>query len=437
MPKNAADIKLAPHSGLRLPFPEPGKIHSILILGNTIGMWGYPGEEMNMSRLDRYDAERFAWMFQCVREQCTIEILGEKEEEDYYGEFFRGLRDRYGIRCKVHFIPMKEEKNAGYEKKLNEYIEEMKNTGKKRFDYAIMNPPYANHIGERLLVKTLEISNRVITIQPAAWLFGKRQNKNITKYADANGMEIKTISAIEGMKLFENAAFNSDLGIAYFGGNTGIIHNGKRYKQCSDISIISDDPLLLEFKAIRDKILAECDGNLESHLHREPNTKGYTSVPFEYNPDPEWRCLRMKVFAGNAGKDDFFTCVARDKKEIDRRIGTYKELSQEIVIDRARGVDNEKKTLEYYYAFDNKQYVYNLVNYMQTDFVRGILYLVKRTLNMDKGELRSIPWFDFTDPVFSKTPKEIDDYLFAKYNISNEIRKHLKELLPDYYGIRR
>ena len=47
-----------------------------------------------------------------------------------------------------------------------------------------------------------------------------------------------------------------------------------------------------------------------------------------------------------------------------------------------------------------------------------------------------LPWFDFSDKHFSKSPKEIDDYLFSKYNISNEIRKHIEEILPDYYNIR-
>lgn len=437
MGKNVADIKLTANSGIELPLPNPKDVKKVLILGNTIGFFGYPGEGCNISSIHGEDAKRFAWMYNCALLGVEIEILGEIEEFEYYSDLFQKIKERYGLEADATFVEMK--KNEDYDTALETYIDEMEDTGKKRFDFAIMNPPYANHIGERLLVKTLEVSSRVITIQPAAWLFGKRQNKNITKYADANGMEIKTISAIEGMKLFENAAFNSDLGIAYFGGNNGVIHNGKRYAKCSDISIISDDPLLLEFKAIKDKILAECDGNLESHLHREPNTKCYTAVPFEYNPDPEWRCLRMKAFAGNAGKDDFFTCVARDKKEIDRRIGTYKELSQETDVMKAKGEKYvyEKKTLEYYYAFASVQDIYNLVNYMQSDFVRGCLYIIKRTLSLDKGELRSIPWFDFTDPVFSKTPKEIDDYLFAKYGISNEIRKHLEELLPDYYGIRK
>ena len=56
---------------------------------------------------------------------------------------------------------------------------------------------------------------------------------------------------------------------------------------------------------------------------------------------------------------------------------------------------------------------------------------------INNPHLTHIPWFDFSDPVFSKSPSEIDDYLFAKYNISREIRKHIENLLPDYYSIRK
>ena len=53
------------------------------------------------------------------------------------------------------------------------------------------------------------------------------------------------------------------------------------------------------------------------------------------------------------------------------------------------------------------------------------------------GALSLIPWFDFSDFHFSKSPREIDNWLFKKYNISNEIRKHIEEILTDYYGIRK
>jgi hypothetical protein len=71
--------------------------------------------------------------------------------------------------------------------------------------------------------------------------------------------------------------------------------------------------------------------------------------------------------------------------------------------------------------------------------------LNKTTQNIIGGALKTIPWFDFSDPVFSKSPAEIDDYLFVKYIpevdektgiTRDEIRKHIEKILPDYYNIR-
>ena len=93
--------------------------------------------------------------------------------------------------------------------------------------------------------------------------------------------------------------------------------------------------------------------------------------------------------------------------------------------------------LKYYIPFTNQQTAMNIINYIQTDFCRGCLYLIQTSPELGRGECKCIPYFDFSDTVFSKTPSEIDDYLFAKYNISNEIRKHIEKLLPDYYNIRK
>ena len=56
---------------------------------------------------------------------------------------------------------------------------------------------------------------------------------------------------------------------------------------------------------------------------------------------------------------------------------------------------------------------------------------------MGGGELEYIPWQDFSDPIFQKPSAEIDDYLFSKYNIRKEVRDHIEEVIPDYYGIRK
>lgn len=61
------------------------------------------------------------------------------------------------------------------------------------------------------------------------------------------------------------------------------------------------------------------------------------------------------------------------------------------------------------------------------------MLLIKKDINV---YWKNIPWFDFSDSHFNQEPKKIDDWLFKKYNISDDIRKHIEEILPDYYGIR-
>jgi hypothetical protein len=46
-----------------------------------------------------------------------------------------------------------------------------------------------------------------------------------------------------------------------------------------------------------------------------------------------------------------------------------------------------------------------------------------------------IPWFNFNDSIFNSSPEDIDNALFKKYNISQDIINHILELLPNYYNL--
>ena len=99
-------------------------------------------------------------------------------------------------------------------------------------------------------------------------------------------------------------------------------------------------------------------------------------------------------------------------------------------------VEKGNQFLKYYIPFNNNQDVKNLNNYIQTDFCRICLYLIQTSYELGGGECKFIPYFDFSKSIFSKEPSEIDDYLFNNYRISQEIRKHIEEILPDSYNIR-
>ena len=297
------------------------------------------------------------------------------------------------------------------------------NNGKK-IDFILMNPPYDNGLGNRFLEKVFNIGHKIVTVQPLSWLTSKKQKTSITNYV--NNFDTY-IDIINGINEFD-AGIAGEMGIQYFDTTTtGKLHiYNKEFDKCEDVKLWSYDSLLEQF--------VKTIGNIKNSLwdnikHNKPYGRGY-----EENPNDNWWCIKIQQIRGHVqnSKDrfspDFFTLISNNSDFIKSVSGQYKYIK-----DKA----SRTGKVEFgYFAFSTENELNNFINYLKTDFVRACLMLTKRNTNLFRGELKYIPWFDFSDNIFSKSPKEIDDYLFKKYNISDEIRKHIEEILPDYYNIR-
>ena len=191
--------------------------------------------------------------------------------------------------------------------------------------------------------------------------------------------------------------------------------DGKEYERCSEISQFSNDDLLIEFKSIVEKLSKK--DNVMKHIKDRSKDKHFTKFYVSYE-NPESYCLRFVPFAGSGSigktKLNFYQLI--NPNTILK--GLYKNLC-----------NNNKFKL--YIVFKDEDETNNFINFSKTIFCMGCLYLKKHTLNLYADETSLIPWFDFSNPIFSKSPAEIDDYLFDKFNISDEIRQHIEELLPD------
>lgn len=307
----------------------------------------------------------------------------------------------------------------------NEEILEM-NNGKK-FDIILSNPPYNNGLGNTFLEKYLHIGNKIITIQPLSWLIAKQQKQKITKIIDKN-CDVY-IDQLNGIKEFTDAGLIGDIAIQYI--NTQLKGKiriyGKEYDKCSDIKQWSSNDSLETFIGHLGEVNNSLWDNIKGTTHWD---KGYES-----NPNNEWWCIKIQKIRGNVNRNknekqspDFYTLISNNEEFIKLNKGQYKKLKE---------TPNKRGNLDFlYFAFNTEQELNNFIRYIKTDFVRACLMLVKNGANLHRGEMRYIPWFDFSDELFTKSPKEIDDWLFKKYNISNEIRKHIEEILPDYYNIR-
>ena len=301
------------------------------------------------------------------------------------------------------------------------------NNGKK-FDVVLMNPPYNNGLHESFLNKVLDIAKECVSIQPDSYLY-KGKNGN-TKIKNKLSQVYTNIENIDANKYFDGG-FQNRIAILHTSENLQktIIINGNVIRDLNNISMHFQNKLLMEFdKIVKPLMNNNCGekwkGTLGSHYKDR----------VEYNENEKSWCVQCVLLRGHIstktkdGKDkDFYTCITNNEKLIESQfIGQYKDLIK--IKDK-----HDKLKLQYYFAFNTEDEARNFINYIKTDFVRTCLYLKKKDMNVTWNY---IPWFDFSDNIFSKSPKEIDDYLFKKYNISDKIRKHIEEILPDYYNIR-
>ena len=299
------------------------------------------------------------------------------------------------------------------------------NKGKK-IDIILSNPPYNNGLGNKFLEKYLHIGNKIITIQPLSWLIAKRQKQKITNKIDKQYCEIETVN---GNAYFDAGLF-ADVSINYVDSKKShkLIFDNKEYNKCSDIKQWSGNDSLETFIEHLGEVNNSLWDNIKSTTHWD---KGYES-----NPNNEWWCIKIPKICGNVSRNknekhspNFYTLISNNEEFIKLNKGQYKKLKE---------TPNKRGNLDFlYFAFNTEQELNNFIRYIKTDFARTCLMLVKNGANLHRGEMRYIPWFDFSDEHFNKSPKEIDDWLFKKYNISDEIRKHIEKILPDYYGIRK
>ena len=78
-----------------------------------------------------------------------------------------------------------------------------------KFDVCIQNPPYDNGLCNKFLVKSFELAEISVSVMPSAWLLGKKQKTNITKWFDKYGGEIEEINGND----YFDAAIGSSLSI--------------------------------------------------------------------------------------------------------------------------------------------------------------------------------------------------------------------------------
>ena len=364
-----------------------------------------------------------------IRKVLNILELDEQnliELEDYNGNGIYDIKD---------FVEAPNEKILKYNKGM-------------KFDVILANPPFDNGLGNNFLSKFFDIcKGEICSVQPSTWLLGKAKTNAINNIKNNINLYYTNIESINGQEYFD-AGISGQMSINYIdmlNKSNDIIFDDKVYSNCNDITLYSNDEFVNIFKKNVTNLYTK--KSLQMYIKYVPGLKSHAyglDLYTENNPDPNWYCVKISAIRGHISsngtkKSDYYTFITNDKKIT--LIDLYKNF-----IHLGNTKQGNKTTFGYYYAFNEKETAVNFLSYLKTDFARLCLYTEKTSTDIVNGCLRYIPWFDFSDPVFSKSPSKIDDYLFAKYIpevdeetgiTRDEIRKHIEKILPDYYNIRK
>ncbi len=274
-----------------------------------------------------------------------------------------------------------------------------------KFDYIVGNPPYdsLSALHQQFFVKAFGLltdDGTIAFIQPANPYFNKKDTRK--KKAELSMREIIKQHCIKVIfkneDVFYNAQLGSKLAITYaspekISNEMQVIYqNG--VKETSDLAGVNQLTIPGNvYKAVRTKLdnLCAANGNF-----------------YDANKNKNGLCAKLPKVRGHAGQDDFNTFIPTKSERTHYTYGNH----------------------DFGIPLEDKSHLENFYDYLETDFARACLALVKMDINLTGGELRHIPMVDFSK-------KYSEDELFNMAGLNDEEREILIKLIPDYYGRRK
>ena len=272
-----------------------------------------------------------------------------------------------------------------------------------KFDNIVMNPPYKQNLHLAFLKKSVDLikdSGFLVSVQPSMWLLSRKQNEVFRSAKD---------KIENGVVSFELRNLNSAFGIGLFMPCVITVYHKKQNKKIKVIDTLQNKTFeydsindvnkfgdIKEYFTSEEKVMTSCKKD-NVLFHTKDKGRWYVSLAqIRGNVD-------MKT-PGRMFTEDFYTFVPKDLK-----------ISP-----------TPHKHLNFGFATENE--ANNFLKYLKTYFARFCLAIYKCNSQLDRNELASVPWLDFTQ-------EWTDDRLFKKFNLSKEEIDFVYKAIPKYYEV--
>ena len=113
-------------------------------------------------------------------------------------------------------------------------------------------------------------------------------------------------------------------------------------------------------------------------------------------------------------KDDFYSLLSSKDGVVDS-------------VSESKALSSNKENWKSLIMFDSKDEANNFVKYCKSQFVMFCLSIYKMNQNNHRGELRIIPWLDFSQ-------EWNNEEIYKHFNITQDEINFIENNIPDYYN---
>ena len=277
-----------------------------------------------------------------------------------------------------------------------------------KIDVVVGNPQYKYGLHLKFLKIAYNISKKwIVWISPSAWILDEKGiDKSAKNMRDLVGNNIKDIELFNGNKIFNVGLFLpfSIITIIKDGHKekikviNKIYNNEEEYDSIEDINKWND---LKTYPNLKNKILnLSKKDNILDHKNEERG---------EY-------FINFPIIRGNIIKN----------KEVPEMVqhDFYSFFPKDIKIEKEFKRRKWGESRDFYFTFKNNQEAENFLSFLKTRWAMFSLSIYKINSNLNRGELSSVPWLDWSEPwteerfekMINATPEEIE---FVHKNIPN------------------
>ena len=284
-----------------------------------------------------------------------------------------------------------------------------------KFDLVFSNPPYNRGIDIKILNEIIEFTDEIVVVHPSSWLLDRKNKTNaFVNFKKKIDKKIQSFDLFNGNPIFNiglyvpcvithyNASYNGSAEVKYFDELFYESNINEITKFGSKWNVFVKD-----FYESIIVYMTKNDGSVWSK-----NIKSYDTNLYHC----QLAAIRGHEIRNNPDKmhhDDFYTMCMKDDE------------NKGIRIQNLQRPGNPIPTFEFQTEIERN----NFIKYLNTDFARFCLALLKNNCDLSVGNMELIPWLDFTE-------EWDDDKLFKKFDVSQDLQDYIREFLPDYYGIR-